>query len=95
LVREGISLSVAQGGQPDANNIQPVIKVPAKGPALDFFGQVPIGRRNTRKSDRFTWSDPTGRKLLFLQHAKQFSLQIKRQFANLIQKRGATIGGLN
>src|SRR3990167_5375395 len=84
---------LAQGRDPDREDVQPIEKVRAEPPFMCRRFEVAVGRRDHPDPD------PDGRsahalELPFLEHAEQLRLKVERQLADLVQEDGPSVGQL-
>ena len=92
--RGNVIPALAQRWQADGKHIQAVVQIVAKCAFRDGFLQIPMRRGDDSDVDLSSARRPQAFELAFLQHAKQFRLQIERQIANFVEKQRPAVGQL-
>ena len=90
--RRNVLTSLAQRGQLDHDNVQPMPKVFAKLPARYECGQVAMRCRDHANIDRNGLAAADAGDHSFLQHAQQFCLCLQREIADLVEEECAVVG---
>src|SRR5271167_4062819 len=85
---------LAQCGDPDWEDIQPVEKIGAKFLLLHQSAEIAIGGGNRARVRREGARASQAFELALLQDAQQFGLEFERNLSNLIQEDGSPIGQL-
>src|SRR5271165_3358234 len=85
---------LAQWGNPDWEDIQPVEKIGAEFLLLHQGTEISIGGGDQTRVRGEGARTAQAFELALLQHAQQFGLEFERNFANLIQEYGSPIGQL-
>ena len=92
--RGDVFLALAQRSQTNIDNVQTEVKVASEAALLHFLSQIAIGGRDNAEV-RPPGDERTDRtKFLLLQNPEQLGLQVQRQLADFIEKRGAPVGRL-
>src|SRR5712692_4383776 len=84
---------LAQGGQLNLDDVQPVIEVFAKLSLPHKFGQILVRRTQQAKVDRHGRIASQTLKRPLLQDAKQLRLKIQPQVANLVEEQCPLVCG--
>src|SRR5262245_27270071 len=82
----------AEWRQLQIDDVQAVVKVLAELIGFDHLFQIAVGRRDDANVHRDRLFPAQAFELSLLQHAQQFHLHGRRQLADLIQKKSATVG---
>ena len=89
-----VASAIAQRGQRDGKDIQPIVQIPAESAVADFVVQISIGRRNNAHVDIDGSRTAQTLELAFLDGPQQLGLQLERELTDLVQKNGAAVGHL-
>ncbi len=90
-----VFFAIAQRGEPEIDDIQPVEQIAAEGALLHFLRQVAVGGGDDAEV-RAAMGERTDRaKFLLLQDAQQLGLQVERQLADFVEEGGAAVGDFN
>src|SRR5437879_4323767 len=84
--------ALAKGGDLNGENIQPIVKVAAKGALGNEFREVLIGGGNDPDVHTLRAVATQALELLLLKNAKKFRLKLEGKVANFIEEKGAMIG---
>ena len=87
-----VLLAVAQRGEPEIHDVQPVEQIAAECSLFHFLRQVAVGGGDDPEV-RAPMGERTDRaEFLFLQDAQQLGLQVERQLADFVEERRAAVG---
>jgi len=86
--------ALPQRRQMDLRDVQAVVQVAAKTPALHLGTQVAVGRGNDTDIDAPRLHTPHAQHFPRLEHAQQLRLQGQGQLADFIEKQRAAVGRL-
>ena len=81
-----IGFPLAQGGNPDGEDVQSIIQIRAKFLLLHHLPQILIGGGDDAHVNRNGTPASQPFDLLFLEYAKKFGLQFERKISDFIQK---------
>ena len=84
--------SIAQRGDGEGDDIEPVEEVRAEGPGLDHFFKVAMGGGNDADIDGNTGSGADALDLAFLQDAEELGLKGEGDVADFVEKERAIVG---
>jgi len=91
----GVTLARAQRRDVDDDLGKPVVEVLAEQAGLDLRLEVAVGRAHDAHLDRNLFAPADALDHALLQEAQQLCLQRHGQVADLVQKQGAAMGGLD
>src|SRR5208283_6200677 len=89
-----IVLALAERRNAKTHDVEAIEKILAKTLGLDFGGEIAIGGGDDAEVRSALAEAADGTELLLLQDAKQFHLEIERQFTDFVKERGTAIGGI-
>ena len=84
--------AIAQRGDVQVNDVEPVEQVLAKRPGATASSRSTLVAATTRTSARTVRWSPTGAYSWSLEHAQQLHLQGGRELADLVEKQRAAFG---
>ena len=90
--RGDVFFALAQRRQTNVDDVQPEIKVAAKGAFFHFLGQIAIGGGDDAEIRAPGDQRSHRTEFLFLQDPQQLGLQVQGQLADFVEKRGAAVG---
>src|SRR5258708_22344383 len=90
--QRNILFAIAQRWQLDGENVEPVVKITAKGAVCDSYLQITIRRRDNADVSAQNFRATYAFKLAFLQNAQQCDLRLQRQISYLIEENRAGFG---
>ena len=92
--RRNISRALPQGRDAEGHDVQAVIEIRAKGPALHFGGEIAIGGGHQADIELPRACASHALELALLQDAQEFGLQLRSELADFIEKDGTAFGHL-
>src|ERR1700687_2112073 len=90
-----VSLALPQGWNKDWYYIDPVIQIFAKAPLTDLIFEILVGGANQPEIDFLCRPPAEPLYGMFLKHTQKFTLQIRVQRGDLIQKESSGVSGFN
>ena len=88
-----IVAAIAQRGQMNVDDVEPVVEIGAEAPALDVVFQIAVRRRHDAHVHRNGFGAADGDRFALLQHAEQLHLGRRRHLADFIEEERAAAGG--
>jgi len=94
VLNEGfdIFLAVAERGNIDAEDVEPVEKVFTEPPAFDLAGEIAVGGGDDADVDAYGLGPADALEGAFLNNTKELGLGLKGEFGDFVEEERATIG---
>src|SRR5436189_714633 len=87
-----VALAVAQGGDGDVDDVEPVVEILAEAAGGDLLDQAAVGRGDDPDVDSERVAAADALDLAGLDRAQQLDLGVERQLADLIEEDGRSVG---